>query len=365
MKKIISCLLALLGLNTACGQQPYTDMNVDEFDNLIGQSDVQLLDVRSGQEYAEGHLAGALLADVTSDGFIDKACAMLDTTRTVAVYCRSGRRSASAAKLLATHGYKVVNLRGGILAWQSQGMPVTTEESGVRGQGSRRSQDASASCDVFTTPGGKRVELYPLMHASLRLVIDGRQVYVDPVGKLGERTLDYSKMPKADLLLVTHEHFDHLDKAALATLSCEGTQLVTNQRCADQLGYGQVMRNGDETEIDGLHIEAVPAYNTTEGHTQFHPKGRDNGFILTIDGLRIYIAGDTEDIPEMADIKDIDIAFMPCNQPYTMTPEQLIKAAKTVKPKVLFPYHYGQTDVSSIPSELKGCGIDVRIRHYE
>ena len=98
-----------------------------------------------------------------------------------------------------------------------------------------------------------------------------------------------------------------------------------------------------------IKVEAVPAYNTTEGHLQFHPKGRDNGYILTLDGLRIYVAGDTEDIPEMADIKDIDIAFLPCNQPYTMTTDQLVKAAKMVKPKVLFPYHYGQTDVSGLP----------------
>ncbi len=112
-------------------------------------------------------------------------------------------------------------------------------------------------------------------------------------------------------------------------------------------------------------VEAVPAYNTTEGRQQFHPKGRDNGYILTIDGLRIYFAGDTEDIPEMAEIKDIDIAFLPCNQPYTMTTEQLVKAAKTIKPKVLFPYHYGQTDVSMIQAQLINERIDVRIRHYE
>ena len=117
--------------------------------------------------------------------------------------------------------------------------------------------------------------------------------------------------------------------------------------------------------VNEIALEAVPAYNTTEGHLQFHPKGRDNGYILTLDGLRIYIAGDTEDIPEMSDIKDIDIAFLPCNQPYTMTPEQLVRAAKVIKPKVLFPYHYGNTDVSTIPAKLEGEGIDVRIRHYE
>lgn len=131
-------------------------------------------------------------------------------------------------------------------------------------------------------------------------------------------------------------------------------------------GAGMVMANGDKVQIaEDIVVEAIPAYNTTEGHLQFHPKGRDNGYIVTIDGLRIYIAGDTEDIPEMANIKDIDVAFLPCNQPYTMTVEQLVKAAKVVKPKVLFPYHYGQTDVSQIPALLKDDGIEVRIRHYE
>ena len=130
-------------------------------------------------------------------------------------------------------------------------------------------------------------------------------------------------------------------------------------------GKCAVLQNDQKATLGIIKVEAVPAYNTTQGRTQFHPKGRDNGYILTIDGLRIYIAGDTEDIPEMKDIKDIDIAFLPCNQPYTMTPEQLIKAARTIKPKVLFPYHYGQTDVSGIAGQLKGDGIDVRIRHYE
>ena len=132
------------------------------------------------------------------------------------------------------------------------------------------------------------------------------------------------------------------------------------------LGYGIVMANGDILQLaDNITVEAVPAYNTSEGHQDFHPRGRDNGFVLTLDGLKIYIAGDTEDIPEMADLNDIDIAFLPCNQPYTMTVDQLVNAARMVKPKVLFPYHYGQTDVSIIPSMLEADEIEVRIRHYE
>ena len=226
--------------------------------------------------------------------------------------------------------------------------------------------DASYEVDVFKTKSGKELKFHALVHASIRIEYNGRQIMIDPVTKLGNRTIDYSTMPKADYIFVTHEHGDHFDKGALKQLTGSQTQLITNKRCAELYGSGQVMANGDKKTIaDDITVEAVPAYNTTEGRTQFHPKGRDNGYILTIDGLRIYIAGDTEDIPEMTAIKDIDIAFMPCNQPYTMTPDQLISAAKTVKPKVLFPYHYGQTNVKDIPSQLKASGIDVRIRHYE
>ena len=195
--------------------------------------------------------------------------------------------------------------------------------------------------DVFKTKSGKTVTFHALVHASIRIQYDGKEIQIDPVRKLGNKVIDYAAMPKADYLFVTHEHGDHFDKEAIKLLAGKNTQLVMNKRCAEMYdGKCAVLQND-------------------------HPKGRDNGYILTIDGLRIYIAGDTEDIPEMKDIKDIDIAFLPCNQPYTMTPEQLIKAARTIKPKVLFPYHYGQTDVSGIPGQLKGDGIDVRIRHYE
>ena len=224
----------------------------------------------------------------------------------------------------------------------------------------------SYELDVFKTKSGKEVKFHALVHASIRIEYDGKDIEVDPVSKMGNKVINYAAMPKADYLFVTHEHGDHFDKEAIKVLTGEKTRFITNKRCADMYGSGDIMANGDVLKLaDDITVKAVPAYNNTEGHLQFHPKGRDNGYILTIDELRIYIAGDTEDIPEMADIKDIDIAFMPCNQPYTMTPEQLVKAAKVVKPKVLFPYHYGQTDVSGIPALLKDDGIDVRIRHYE
>ena len=218
--------------------------------------------------------------------------------------------------------------------------------------------------DEFKTPGGKTLTFHALVHASIRLQYDGKEIFIDPVTRQGGKTIDYTAMPKADYILVTHEHGDHFDKAALQQLTGEQTRLVANRRCAELYGSGEAMANGDIIKLaDEITLEAVPAYNISEGRTQFHPKGRDNGYILTLDGLRIYIAGDTEDIQEMTDIKDIDIAFLPCNQPYTMTPEQLVKAARTVKPKVLFPYHYGRTDLGAVPAQLPG--IDVRIRHYE
>jgi len=227
-------------------------------------------------------------------------------------------------------------------------------------------QNDSYEVDEFKTKSGKTVRFHALVHASIRMQYDGREIQIDPVTKLGNRTIDFTAMPKADILFVTHEHGDHFDKNAIKLLSNEKTQLIMNKRCTDMYEAGRAMANGDKIQLaDDITVEAVPAYNISEGRTQFHPKGRDNGYILTVDGLRIYIAGDTEDIPEMATIQDIDIAFLPCNQPYTMTTDQLVKAAKTIKPKVLFPYHYGQTNVSALPAQLQSEGIDVRIRHYE
>ena len=345
-------LLAAMGLTSACGQQNFEDADVNGFAALTNEANTVVLDVRHDNEYNEGHLEGAIHIDQAKEDFMEKAKAVLPADKTIAVYCRSGRRSASAANRLSAGGYKVVNLKGGIMAWTSAGMPTTTDTYEV---------------DKFATKSGKVVKLYALTHASIRMVVDGKtEIMIDPVRKLGNKEVNYASMPKASYIFVTHEHFDHFDKDAISTLTNSNTQLVTNKRCAEMIGYGKAMANGDKLQLaDELSIEAVPAYNITEGHLQFHPKGRDNGFVITIDGLRIYVAGDTEDIPEMSAIKDIDIAFLPCNQPYTMTTDQLLKAARMVKPKVLFPYHYGQTDVSGVAAQLKNDNIDVRIRHYE
>jgi len=348
MKKIFLLAFALpfAGILTACGQRAYENKEVKEFAAMLADDKVQLVDVRTPQEFEEGHLAEARNIDFKAEDFMERATAVLDKARPVAVYCRSGRRSAMAAEKLAEQGYRVTNLVGGILAWEAAHMPTA----------------GTYETDAFHTPHGGLVEFHALMHASVRMVADGKEVMVDPVSRLDDRTIDYTQLPKADYILVTHEHFDHLDAEAIKALTKEGTRLITNARCADMLKKGEVMANGDVLLTDLMKIEAVPAYNTTEGRTQFHPKGRDNGFVLTVDSLRIYIAGDTEDIPEMDMIKDIDIAFLPCNQPYTMTPEQLIRAARIIKPKVLFPYHYGDTDLSAVPDALAPDAIDVRIK---
>lgn len=220
--------------------------------------------------------------------------------------------------------------------------------------------------DTFTTAHGKSVSIFSIKHGSLAIHAVGKWIYVDPVSKAVEPVTDFTEMPDADLILITHAHPDHLDTLALNALESGHTKIVSNPAGAAVLGNGcTVMRNGDGMEaIEGITVEAVPAYNRSPEKGQFHPEGRDNGYVITVDRLRIYVAGDTEDIPELADLKDIDIAFLPCNLPFTMTPEQFDRAARMVRPKVLFPYHFGDTDIKKAADLLKDSGIDVRIRNY-
>jgi L-ascorbate metabolism protein UlaG (beta-lactamase superfamily) len=226
--------------------------------------------------------------------------------------------------------------------------------------------NAAQKVDEFTTKSGKKVTITCIKHASLEINYDGTEIQIDPVGAGVTPVTDYNQFPKANIILITHEHKDHFEREAIACLRTPATTTYSNTAVYNMFRNSLPLKNGDSiVYAPDIKIETVPAYNYTEGRTQFHPKGRDNGYILTLDGLRIYIAGDTEDIPEMETIKDIDIAYLPCNQPYTMTVDQLVKAAKTIKPKVLFPYHYSQTPVSQISMKLAGSGIEVRIRDYQ
>lgn len=226
--------------------------------------------------------------------------------------------------------------------------------------------NSNEEVDVFNTDKGTKISLYCIKHGSVKMQIGDKWLYVDPVTDKVPPVTDYTTMPKADYILITHEHADHLDAKAIEQLTKEGTKLIVNPRSSEILGgKGEVMANGNHTTLDAIAVDAVPAYNSSADKQQFHPKGRDNGYILTIESLRIYVAGDTEDIPEMSEIKDIDVAFLPCNLPFTMTPEQCANAARIIKPRVLFPYHYGKTAINEVSTLLKESGIDVRIRQYQ
>jgi len=215
--------------------------------------------------------------------------------------------------------------------------------------------------DVIQTSAGD-LEITFLGHGTLMLAFDGKIIHVDPFG----RVADYARLPKADLILITHEHGDHMDLGALAHVRTGQTEVVLTETCAGQVDGGIVMRNGDTRTVKGLTIEAVPAYNVLHkrGNGQpFHPKGIGNGYILTFGDTRVYVAGDTENTPEMKTLRDIDCAFLPMNLPYTMTPEMVADVAKAMQPKILYPYHYGDTDTSRLVELLKEQkGIEVRIR---
>ncbi|MGB8212165.1 MAG: MBL fold metallo-hydrolase [Anaerolineales bacterium] len=219
----------------------------------------------------------------------------------------------------------------------------------------------SFETDVFNTSAGE-LSITFLGHASLILAFNGKNIFIDPFGQVA----DYSSLPKADIVLSTHEHRDHLDAQALAAIRTAATVLVLNPAGAGQVSGGIVMRNGDVQTVAGLHIEAVPAYNIVhkrEDGQHYHPKGIGNGYILTFGDTRLYLAGDTENIPEMKDLQDIAIAFLPMNLPYTMTPEMVAEAARLFKPRILYPYHYGNTDASKLVDLLKNePGIEVRVR---
>ncbi len=333
-------LFSLMGL-FSCKAQNVNNLSVKAFADALAP-ETSIIDVRTAEEFAAGHLRSAANIDWYQAGFVESVKAAYGKEHALYVYCRSGRRSASAAAKLAKEGYTVYNLEGGYLAWTEAGREVTKYE-----------------VERFRTPAGSALEITLVKHASLEIRFKGLSIQVDPVAELGNKTDYAAEFPKADYILITHEHHDHFDQAAIDALRKESTWLVTNARCADMAGWGKALANGERLQL-AFGIEAVPAYNTTEGHLQFHPKGRDNGYVLTLDGLRIYIAGDTEDIPEMAALKDIDIAFLPCNQPYTMTVEQCVHTAQMIKPKVLIPYHFGNTDLSGLPEQLPG--MDVRLR---
>jgi L-ascorbate metabolism protein UlaG (beta-lactamase superfamily) len=215
--------------------------------------------------------------------------------------------------------------------------------------------------DVISTTGGD-LSITFLGHGSLLMVFQKKNTFVDVFGEVA----DYAKLPKADMVFITHEHFDHLDPKALTSIRTEKTILVYTETCEQMIKGGIVMRNGDRQTVGEIPIEAVAAYNLVHKRPSgdpFHPKKSGNGYIFTFGGTRLYVAGDTENIPEMKALKGIDIAFLPMNLPYTMTPEMVADAAMAFRPHILYPYHYGETDVSKLVRLLQGeKEIEIRIR---
>lgn len=217
--------------------------------------------------------------------------------------------------------------------------------------------------DAFQTSEGL-LEIHFVGHGSLFFVFNDLVVHVDPYS----RVADYSRLRAADLVLITHEHRDHLDMNALNAIRQERTEIILTEICFSQINEGHILNNGESTTILGIQIEAVPAYNIIhlrDNGQPYHPKGNGNGYIIRFGDTRVYVEGDTENIPEMSNLEDIHIAFLPMNLPFTMSPEMLAEAARAFKPQVLYPYHFGNSDTGRLVELLSDTPeIEVRIRNF-
>ena len=212
--------------------------------------------------------------------------------------------------------------------------------------------------DLYKTSAGD-VYVLPLGHGSVQITWNGKIIQVDPYSSVA----DYAALPKADLVLITHDHYDHLDAKAWKETQKEGTAFIASPTAAKDLPQGtSALSNGDSLTWQDVQIDAVPAYNLVHKQPNgkfWHPKGWGNGYVLHFGDFRLYLGGDTENIPEMADIAGVDVAFLPKNLPYTMTDEMFVDAAKRLKPKVLYPYHYETVDKIKLQSAV---GKDILLK---
>jgi L-ascorbate metabolism protein UlaG (beta-lactamase superfamily) len=203
------------------------------------------------------------------------------------------------------------------------------------------------------------IEIVPVTHASLILKWQGHVIYVDPVS----RGADYSGQPKADLILITHTHGDHLDPGQIARSSKDDTIVVGPLAVQEQVTQARILRNGEKIQELGIGIQAIPAYNIKRGPSEgrlYHPRGEGNGYVLTMGSQRVYISGDTECTPEMKALHDIDVAFVCMNLPYTMPPEEAAECVNAFHPRVVYPYHYRGSDLQAFKSKV-GPDTEVRI----
>lgn len=196
---------------------------------------------------------------------------------------------------------------------------------------------------------GDEITFTPVEHATMVVRNKENTIYVDPVGDAAK----FAQFPKPDTILITHLHGDHFNPTLIAALKTNDTVIVGPKNVIEQLGYGTPLKNGEEMTVNGVKIEAIPAYNTTSDRMEYHPKGRDNGYVLNMNRKRIYISGDTEDTKEMRQLRDIDMAFVSVNQPYTMTVEQAASAVLEMKPKAVAPYHFRSKNGISDMNEFK------------
>lgn len=217
--------------------------------------------------------------------------------------------------------------------------------------------------NTFDTPRGP-ITIHPISHASFVMETPNGTIFVDPVGDAAA----YDAFRRPDLILVTHEHGDHYNAETLAGIAGEATRMFTNTAVYDMLpdglkSFSQPLANGDRNFFDALGIEVIPAYNTTEGRTNFHPQGRDNGYVLSFDGFRVYISGDTEDIPEMRALENIDLAFVCMNLPFTMSAEAAASAVNAFAPTYCYPYHYrGRDNGTQDPAEFAAMLNDTQAK---
>ena len=219
----------------------------------------------------------------------------------------------------------------------------------------------AAETQVFPTSAGP-VKITPLYHASTRIEAGGKTIYVDPA-----KPAKLNGLPKADLILISHIHGDHMDPDSIKQISKADTEILASASVAQTVTSAKVISNGQTKNWQGWTIEAVPAYNLKRGPSAgqlFHPKGRDNGYVLTYGGKRFYFSGDTEGTSEMRALKNIDVAFVCMNLPYTMPPDEAADAVKAFHPKIVIPYHYRGSDLSVFQKGLEGTGIEVRLLEW-
>ena len=214
-----------------------------------------------------------------------------------------------------------------------------------------------AAPEEFATSAGP-LEITPIQHASLILKAGGKVMYVDPAQG------SYDGLPQADYILITDIHGDHMAPNIVDKLRKPATVILAPPAVAEKVTGCTVISNGESKTVGAFEVEAIPMYNLTPERQQYHPKGRGNGYVLTYGGKRIYFSGDTEGIPEMKALRNIDVAFVCMNLPFTMTPQQAAEAVRAFHPAVVYPYHYRGQDVNLFAKALAGTGIDVRLRDW-